>query len=129
MDPRLVERIDIGADPFISPVGGVIPNRGVSQVACPVVLFTPVSMINVYVSVGFVTLLAIFQDEFVQANSTLLTKHCLRFFRRVMLGIPITEVPRAFFDVIDISAIKYSVFRFPNLHQSVFSEKKYLVWI
>ena len=119
-DPRFIERIDIDGDPLISLVRGVLPRCSKSQVTCPVVLRAPVSVINVHAWIGFATLLAVFHDEFVQANIALLTKPCLGIFRHVMLGIPITEVPRVFFDVIDISAIKYSIFRFPNLHQSVF---------
>ena len=66
VDPRFIESINIGVDPFIKLIRCVLPDRGISQVTCPVVLFTSVSMVDVYVSVGFVTLLAVFQDELMQ---------------------------------------------------------------
>ena len=120
VDLRFIQRIELlysGAFPLVYPVGCVLPRCSESQVACPVVLRAPVPVIDVRAWVGFVMLLAVYQDEFVQVNAALLTsKPCLEFFRLVMLRIPVTEVPRVCFDVIDILFVDDGILISSDLH-------------
>ena len=99
VDPRFIERSDIGVYPFISPVGHVLPRRSVSQVARPVVSSTPVSVINVHAWIGFATLLAVFHDVFVEVYVvfTDIREELVPFFRipgsdvtAVMIYIPVS---------------------------------------